>query len=95
MNFRTFVIYTVSNHYKNNPTWFADPRIMQNDFIKDFPERYKTIRRNKVIKYHHVKYINDIYAPAWKTLEYMTFGDILYLYSSFISVPLKWDELNN
>lgn len=88
VNFRTFVIYTVSNHYKNNPTWFADPRIMQNDFIKDFPERYKTIRRNEVIKYHHAKYINDIYAPAWKTLEYMTFGDILYLYSS-----LKDEEL--
>lgn len=53
------------------------------------PNCYKTIRKNEAIKHHHGKYINDIYAPAWKTLEYMTFGDILYLYSSLKDAKLK------
>lgn len=52
-------------------------------------ENAKKILENEAIKHHHGKYINDIYAPAWKTLEYMTFGDILYLYSSLKDAKLK------
>ena len=89
VNFRTFLTYTVSNRYKNNPTWFADPRIVSSDFVAYLPNCYKTICKNEAIKHHHSKYINDIYAPAWKTLEYMTFGDILYLYSSLKDQTLK------
>ena len=89
VSFRTFLTYTVSNRYKNNATWFADPRIVNMDFIDYLPNCYKTIRKNEAIKHHHGKYINDIYAPAWKTLEYMTFGDILYLYSSLKDAKLK------
>ena len=29
VNFKTKLIYEVSNHYKQLPTWFADPAIMQ------------------------------------------------------------------
>lgn len=89
VNFRTFLTYTVSNRYKNNPTWFADPRIMNTDFLNYLPGSYRTIRKNDAIKHHHAKYMNDIYAPAWKTLEYMTFGDILYLYSCLKDRTLK------
>ena len=28
VNLRTFLIYTVSNNYKQRPTWFADNRIV-------------------------------------------------------------------
>jgi len=49
---------------------------------------YKFIENNKLIKEHHNKYINDIYAPAWKTLEFLTFGSI---YSIFYN--LKDDAL--
>lgn len=89
VSFRTFLTYTVSNRYKNNATWFADPRIVNTSFIDYLPNCYKTIRKNEAIKHHHGKYLNDIYAPAWKTLEYMTFGDILYLYSSLKDAKLK------
>ena len=89
VNFRTYLTYVVSNRYRNNPTWFADPRIVGNEFADYLPGCYKTICRNEAIKHHHGKYINDIYAPAWKTLEYMTFGDILYLYSSLKDGNLK------
>lgn len=79
VNLRTFVIYTVSNHYRYNPTWFADRNAMKPEFITSLPDTYSKIRNNEAIKRHHDKYQNDIYAPAWKTLEYMTFGDLLIL----------------
>ena len=82
VSFRTSIIYTVSNHYKKNPTWFADPKIVEGCFIADLPRFYSDIRKNEPIKRHHQKYINDIYAPAWKTLEYMTFGNMLYLFEN-------------
>lgn len=28
INFRTYLTYSVSNKYKDSPTWFADPAIM-------------------------------------------------------------------
>lgn len=89
VNLRTFLIYTASNLYKNNPTWFADNRVVSNKFIEYLPSCYSTILKNEAIKHHHQKYRNDIYAPAWKTLEYMTFGDILYLVANLKSEHLK------
>ena len=88
VNLRTFVIYTVSNHYKQNPTWFADRNVMKSEFIASFPTAYDKIRKNEAIKRHHEKYQNDIYAPAWKTLEYMTFGDLLVLLKNMKSQSL-------
>lgn len=89
VSFRTKVIYLVSNHYKSNPTWFADPKLVGADFINDLPRFYSDIRKNEAIKRHHLKYINDIYAPAWKTLEYMTFGNMLYLFENIKDESLK------
>ena len=79
VNLRTFLIYTASNLYRNNPTWFADHRMVSGAFIDYLPGCYATIRKNEAVKHHHQKYPDDKYAPAWKALEYMTFGDILYL----------------
>lgn len=94
VNFRTKVIYIVSNHYKRNPTWFADPKVVEGNFINDFKAFYKDIRKNEAIKHHHKKYRNDIYAPAWKTLEYMTFGNMLYLFETLKNDSLKEDIRN-
>lgn len=33
LNFRTKLIYYVSNKYKNSPTWFIDSKVMTKDFI--------------------------------------------------------------
>ena len=84
INLRT---HTVSNHYKNNPFWFADKRIMKNQFVDTLDDFYTDIKKkNKVISEHHRKYPNDKYAPAWKTLEFMTLGS---LYTLFISLKEK------
>ncbi len=89
VNFRTRVIYTVSNHYRNNPTWFADPKIVAYPFIDELENTYKIVRKNSAIDKHHKKYLNDRYAPAWKTLEYMTLGNILTLFNNLKNVELK------
>lgn len=79
INFKTTLIHNISVKYKNKPTWFVDPTIMDSKFIQkfDFTIYNESFRKIKVIKNHHQKYINDKYAPAWKTLEYLTFGQIL------------------
>lgn len=82
INFKTKLIYYVSNKYKENPTWFADDTVVEKNFLnnlsKIYDNRFKT--KNKVIRKHHNKYKNHIHAPAWKTLEFFTFGTNLNLY---------------
>ena len=36
-----------------------------------------------------MKYINDKYAPAWKTLEYLTFGNNLKIYKNLLDNRIK------
>ncbi len=91
INLRTQIIYFVSNANQDNPTWFASKKVMNSNFVDELPihynERFK--RNNKPIKKHHIKYPNDIYAPAWKTLEFMTFGTIEKIYISLNEENLK------
>lgn len=90
VNLRTFITYTISNHYKNSPTWFVDSDIMKSQYVAVFEDKvYKTIRENPVIKRHHTKYINDRYAPAWKTIEFMTLGNICSLFSNLKDTNLQ------
>lgn len=90
VNIRTQITYIVSNHYVNSPTWFADSNIMESGFVNTFEEKvYKTLRDNPVIKRHHDKYINDKYAPAWKTIEFMTLGNLSSLYKSIKEDDVK------
>jgi abortive infection bacteriophage resistance protein len=91
INFRTTIIYQVSNQYKNCSTWFIDPSVMEKKFIDDFDNKLytDTFRRNPIIKNHHAKYINDKYAPAWKTLEFFTFGTMVNIYKNIKENDLK------
>ncbi|MDN3595986.1 Abi family protein [Zunongwangia endophytica] len=91
INFKTQLIYYVSNYYDKNPTWFADKKIVSHQFVKGFPKIYTESfkKNNKPIKNHHRKHSNDIYAPAWKTLEYLTFGSVIKLYLSLHNQDLQ------
>lgn len=91
INLRTQIIYYVSNANADNPTWFASKRVMQSKFVDEFPNYYNDNfkRNNKPIKKHHINYPNDIYAPAWKTLEFLTFGTIFTIYFSLKDEELK------
>jgi len=91
VNFRTQLVYFVSNRYKSNPFWFADTEIMHNDFIKGFPNHYNNdfINKHLVIKNHHKNHPQDTYAPAWKTLENFPFGAVFKVYQCILENKIK------
>ena len=90
VNLRTRLIYTVSNANPSSPTWFVDPAVVHKRYIDEFHDKiYSTVSKNIVIQRHHRHYLNDRYAPAWKTIEFMTFGNICTLYESIKSEDLK------
>ena len=74
----------MSNKYQDSPTWFVDPAIITTKYIQSFDREVYTERfkLNPAIKHHHRAHINDRYAPAWKTIEFMTLGEVVYLYNS-------------
>ena len=95
VHFRTQVVYWVSNKYKTHPAWFNVDSIVDKSFIKDFNSIYTNLKMyNKALKKHHEKYTNDIYAPAWKTFEFLTFGQVFKFFCSLKDNDLK-DEIAN
>jgi abortive infection bacteriophage resistance protein len=92
VNFRTKIIYYTSNKHKEDPIWYSNPKVMNYWFIKSldtklYTENFKD--ENKQIKLHHKKYRNDIYAPTWKTFEFLTFGAIVTIFNALKSEELK------
>lgn len=83
VNLRTKVIYHVSNKHRENPCWFADSDVVMKPFIGSFQRKYlEEIKNNDVISRHHAKHQECVYAPSWKTLEYVSFGDLIRLIDS-------------
>ena len=91
INFRTKIVYYVSNKFKLSPTWFIDGNVLNSNFIKDIDKFYNDsfILKNKPIKKLHQKYLNDKYAPAWKTLEFFTFGVVLKIFKNLHDNDIK------
>ncbi len=80
--FRTSIIYNLSNKYATNPIWFVTPTVVDPSYCADFGHKVynEDFRRNPIIHRHHRKNPTDRFAPAWKTLEFMTFGAVMKLY---------------
>lgn len=80
--FRTSIIYSLSNKYRSNPIWFVSPLVVSTAYRQNFEHIVYTpdFRRNQIIHRHHQKNPNDRFAPAWKTLEFMTFGSVMKLF---------------
>lgn len=91
INFRTHVTYLVSNHYPHSETWFVDDNIVNNSFISVFDEKIynSNFKKNTFIKLHHKNHPSDKYAPAWKTIELMTFGSVIKLYSAIKDIKIQ------
>lgn len=92
INFKTQLIYYVSNRYNRNPIWFVDKKIVSKSYVDGFytysyTSKFKSV--NKPIRNHHLKYPNDKYAPAWKTLEFLTFGSVITLFLSLQNKDLQ------
>lgn len=91
VNFRTYMTYMVSIAHEELPTWFVSPSVVERAFVNNFDKEVYTpgFKRNKFIARHHHNHINDRYAPAWKTLEFMTFGSTIALYKALTDLNLK------
>ncbi|AFU69918.1 abortive infection bacteriophage resistance protein, abi_2 superfamily [Psychroflexus torquis ATCC 700755] len=92
VNFRTKIIYYTSHKYIEDPIWYSNPKIMAYWFISKldvnlYTDKFK--EENKQIKLHHINYRNDIYAPTWKTFEFLTFGAIVTIFNALKSEELK------
>lgn len=82
--------WSCSEFCKKDSTWFVNPEYVEMSYIQSFPLKvYKTIKDNPIIKRHHKKYADDEFAPAWKTMEFMTMGNVLTLYDNLKDQNLK------
>lgn len=95
---RTTIIYELSNKYRPNQIWFVSPAVMEQSFINDFnKEVYSHLRSKPTIVRHHNKYYGR-YAPAWKTIEFMTMGNLEALYDNLLldadkrMISIKYNE---
>ena len=85
VSIRTTIIYELSMKYSSDPTWFVSPTVMAPGFISSFnSEVYSHLRNKPTIRRHHSKYCGS-YAPAWKTIEFMTMGNLEVLYDNLLS----------
>lgn len=91
INFRTKLVYYVSNKHKESLTWFADPSFVNQKLIDDIENLYDEdfIKAKHALKAHHRKYPDDAYAPAWKTLEFFTFGTIIKIFKNIKDEDIK------
>ncbi len=89
--FRTKVVYLVSNEYVDKPSWFSDGSVVSSAQASYYTNgAYNDIRdKNAVLKLHHAHYPGDDYAPAWKTIEYMTLGQVFHLFKTIKNEDLK------
>lgn len=91
VNFRTHVTHIVSMSYLHSNIWFVDKNIVKDAYADNFESKVYTdkFRMNHVIKQHHISYPKDDYAPAWKTVEFMTFGAVIILFTNLIDDKIK------
>lgn len=108
-NFKTNLVYYISNEIKQDNKWFVNPKVVTTDFIEGrfkilpggvkadyriggfkkniYTEKFK--KNNLPIKNHHKKHKRCKYAPAWKTIEFLTFGQTITIYKSLVDINKK------
>lgn len=91
INFRTKLIHYVSNEYPENPFWYADESLFKKGtFEQDiYKKALRDVANEPAIKKDKSNHGNRDYAPAWKALEYMSFGAIILLYENLLNNNLK------
>lgn len=85
IHLRTTIINYMSSKHNNKDTWFVDEKIVSPSYCRSFGETYDRVRLSPYIKWHHQNHACK-YAPAWKTLEFMTLSEIVDLFSAISSV---------
>ena len=89
VSLRATLIYELSIKYVSDPTWFVNPAVVSSLFISNFNrEVYSHLQNKPTIRDHHARY-SGVYAPAWKTMEFMTIGNLEKLYDNLLSTVDK------
>ena len=92
INIRTRITLMGSLKFIADPWWFCNPSYVKRGFISKFDrEVYSAVKKNPAIEEHHKKHTKDKYAPAWKTMEFMTLGNIVFLFEAIKDDTLKKD----
>jgi abortive infection bacteriophage resistance protein len=93
IHFRTYLQNQGSKKYPDNPFWFITPGVVNQQYIRLFNHDVYNLsfKKHRFIRKHHLKHKHDCYAPAWKTLEFMTLGNNVTLYKSLLDEDLKRD----
>lgn len=91
INFRTKLIYYASNEYPDNPFWYVDEKLFKKGTFENdiYQKALRDVANESVIKKDKSNHGNRDYAPAWKALEYMSFGAIILLYENLLNNNLK------
>lgn len=90
IHLRTTIVNYMSAKHHNKDTWFVDDSIVSPSYARSFDNIYDRIRLSSYIKWHHHNHPCK-YAPAWKTLEFMTIGEIVDLYDAISNVSSRLD----
>ena len=90
IHLRTTIVNYMSAKHLNKDTWFVDDTIVSPAYIRSFDSIYDRVRLSRYIKWHHHNHACK-YAPAWKTLEFMTMGEIVDLYDAISNVSSRLD----
>jgi len=88
IHLRTTIVNYMSAKHHNNDIWFADEKIVSPCYCKAFDGIYDRVKLSPYIKWHHHNHPCK-YAPAWKTLEFLTIGEILDLYDAVLNVSSR------
>ena len=93
VNFRTTIIYHVSNTYKENPYWYVDSSVIEKEMIasSDYQKVLSDLSKESVLRLDKKEHCKRDFPPAWKALEYMSFGTIIKLYDSLKNPHLRCD----
>ena len=93
INLRTTIIYYVSNTYVDNPFWYVDSQVISAEIINspEYKKALTDLAKEPLIRWDKKQHGKRPYAPAWKALEFMSFGTIIRLYESLKSPRLQCD----
>lgn len=91
INFRTTLIYNVSNTYKDNPYWYVDSNIINKTTLdsNEYQKALNDLQKEALVKLDRKEHKNRPFAPAWKALEYMSFGTIIKIYDGLKNPKLQ------
>jgi len=95
INFRTTLIYYASNRYKQAPFWYQDSKYVNKDFLEDdvMEKAMKDVSKEDVIIHDMKAHKRDV-SPAWKAMEFFSFGATILLYDNLKEGPLKCEISN-